>query len=97
MRTMRTSKPDTGVALLAANLRAARGRRRMTQRQLGELAGVHYVTIAKIESGRRKRMVFPWTVERLAAALGCSSGSLLGGTSRRSVAKGTASEPRGRR
>jgi transcriptional regulator with XRE-family HTH domain len=49
-------------------LAAHRRRRGLTQRQLGELAGVAHTTVQKLESLRRG--AYPQTMRKLAIALG---------------------------
>jgi transcriptional regulator with XRE-family HTH domain len=49
-------------------LAAHRRRKALTQRQLGELAGVAHTTIQQLESG--KRGGYPLTIRRLAITLG---------------------------
>jgi transcriptional regulator with XRE-family HTH domain len=48
-------------------LAAHRRRRGLTQRQLGELAGVAHTTVQKLESLRRG--AYPQTMQKLATAL----------------------------
>jgi transcriptional regulator with XRE-family HTH domain len=48
-------------------LAAHRRRRGLTQRQLGELAGVAHTTVQRLESLRRG--AYPQTIQRLALAL----------------------------
>jgi transcriptional regulator with XRE-family HTH domain len=48
-------------------LAALRQRRGLTQRQLGELAGVAHTTVQKLESLRRG--AYPQTMQKLAIAL----------------------------
>jgi len=48
-------------------LAAHRRRRGLTQRQLGELAGVAHTTVQQLESFRRG--AYPQTIQRLALAL----------------------------
>jgi transcriptional regulator with XRE-family HTH domain len=48
-------------------LSAHRQRRGLTQRQLGELAGVAHTTVQKLESLRRG--AYPQTMQKLATAL----------------------------
>jgi transcriptional regulator with XRE-family HTH domain len=48
-------------------LAAHRRRRGLTQRQLGELAGVAHTTVQQLES--LKRGVYPQTLQKLATAL----------------------------
>ena len=52
---------------LLPTLAAHRRRRGLTQRQLGELAGVAHTTVQKLES--LKRGAYPQTMQKLAIAL----------------------------
>jgi transcriptional regulator with XRE-family HTH domain len=54
--------------------------RGLTQRQLGQLAGVAHTTVQRLES--LSRGAYPRTVRRLAAALGVESADLVGGAPR---------------
>ena len=54
-----------------------RRRRGLTQRQLGELAGVAHTTVQQLESLRRG--AYPQTMQKLATALGVSPEELLHG------------------
>ncbi len=56
-------------------LAAHRRRRGLTQRQLGELAGVAHTTIQRLES--LKRGAYPQTMRKLATALGVAPNELL--------------------
>jgi transcriptional regulator with XRE-family HTH domain len=56
-------------------LAAHRRRRGLTQRQLGELAGVAHTTVQQLESLRRG--AYPQTMQRLAHALGVEPKDLL--------------------
>ena len=58
-----------------AGLAAHRRRRGLTQRQLGELAGVAHTTVQKLES--LKRGAYPQTMQKLATALGIAPEELL--------------------
>jgi transcriptional regulator with XRE-family HTH domain len=60
-------------------LAAHRRRRGLTQRQLGELAGVAHTTVQKLES--LKRGAHPQSVRELATALGVAPEELLHGES----------------
>jgi transcriptional regulator with XRE-family HTH domain len=57
------SSRSTPLAALAANRR----RRGLTQRQLGELAGVAHTTVQQLES--LSRGAYPQTMQKLATAL----------------------------
>jgi transcriptional regulator with XRE-family HTH domain len=52
-----------------------RRRRGLTQRQLGELAGVAHTTVQRLES--LKRGAYPQTMQKLATALGVAPEELL--------------------
>jgi transcriptional regulator with XRE-family HTH domain len=54
-----------------------RRRRGLTQRQLGELAGVAHTTVQRLES--LSRGAYPQTLRKLAIALGVEPGALVGG------------------
>jgi transcriptional regulator with XRE-family HTH domain len=56
-------------------LAAHRRRRGLTQRQLGELAGVAHTTVQQLES--LKRGAYPHTMQKLAIALGVAPEELL--------------------
>jgi transcriptional regulator with XRE-family HTH domain len=58
-------------------LAAHRRRRGLTQRQLGELAGVAHTTVQQLES--LKRGADPQTMQKLATALGVAPEELLHG------------------
>jgi transcriptional regulator with XRE-family HTH domain len=58
-----------------AGLAAHRRRRGLTQRQLGELAGVAHTTVQRLESLRRG--AYPQTLCKLATALGITPEELL--------------------
>jgi transcriptional regulator with XRE-family HTH domain len=60
-------------------LAAHRRRRGLTQRQLGELAGVAHTTVQRLES--ISRGAYPQTLRKLAAALGVAPEDLLQGES----------------
>ena len=60
-------------------LAAHRRRRGLTQRQLGELAGVAHATVQRLES--LSRGAYPQTMQKLATALGVASEELLHGES----------------
>lgn len=62
---------------LASRLRKIRRAKDLTQQALGELAGINYTTISRIESGEAKQ-VYADTVYDLAKALGVSADYLLG-------------------
>ena len=59
------------------NLAQHRRRRGLTQRHLGELAGVAHTTVQRLES--LERGAYPQTLRKLAAALGVEPGALIGG------------------
>ena len=54
-----------------------RRRRGLTQRQLGELAGVAHTTVQRLES--MNRGAYPQTLRKLALALGVEPADLVGG------------------
>jgi transcriptional regulator with XRE-family HTH domain len=56
-------------------LAAHRRRRGLTQRQLGELAGVAHTTVQRLES--LSRGAYPQTMQKLATALGVAPEELL--------------------
>ena len=58
-------------------LAAHRRKRGLTQRQLGELAGVAHTTVQRLES--LKRGAYPQTLRKLATALGVDPEELLHG------------------
>ena len=60
-------------------LAADRRRRGLTQRQLGELAGVAHTTVQQLES--LSRGAYPQTMQKLATALGVAPEELLHGES----------------
>ena len=60
-------------------LAAHRRRRGLTQRQLGELAGVAHTTVQRLES--LSRGAYPQTMQKLATALGVAPEDLLHGES----------------
>ena len=61
-------------------LAAHRRQRGLTQRQLGELAGVAHTTVQRLEA--LSRGAYPRTVRKLAAALGVEPADLVGGEPR---------------
>jgi DNA-binding XRE family transcriptional regulator len=70
VRMMERSR-STPLAALAAHRR----RQGLTQRQLGELAGVAHTTVQQLES--LKRGAYPQTMQKLATALGIAPEELL--------------------
>jgi transcriptional regulator with XRE-family HTH domain len=62
-------------SILLTALAAHRRRRGLTQRQLGELAGVAHTTVQQLESLRRG--AYPQTLRKLATALGVAPEELL--------------------
>lgn len=74
MRT-RKYRPTT----IGTRLQSLRRRRKLTQAQLGAASGVHWTTIARIETGRRATPSLA-TVESLAVALGVSAARLIATT-----------------
>ena len=61
------------------SLAAHRRRRGLTQRQLGELAGVAHTTVQRLES--LSRGAYPQTMQKLCTALGVAPEELLHGDS----------------
>ena len=61
-------------------LASHRRRHGLTQRQLGELAGVAHTTVQRLES--LGRGAYPLTIRKLAAALGVDPSDLVGGEPR---------------
>jgi len=57
---------------IGQRLRDLRERRVLTLEELGKKAGVHYTSIARIETGKAERP-HPRTIRKLAAALGVSA------------------------
>ena len=57
-------------------LAAHRRRRGLTQRQLGEIAGVAHTTVQRLES--LSRGAYPQTIQKLALALGTEPADLVG-------------------
>ena len=79
-----TSTPSTGRHELGRGtplpgLGAHRRQRGLTQRQLGELAGVAHTTVQQLESLRRG--AYPQTIRKLAIELGVEPMVLVGGKS----------------
>jgi DNA-binding XRE family transcriptional regulator len=66
---------DHNRSVLLPGLRQARQRSGLTQRQLGELAGVGKGTVFELEVGRRG--AYPRTTRRLAEALGTKVADLM--------------------
>ena len=64
-------------SILLPGLAAHRRRRGLTQRQLGELAGVAHTTVQRLES--LSRGAYPQTMQKLATALGIAPEELLHG------------------
>jgi transcriptional regulator with XRE-family HTH domain len=62
---------------LLPGLAVHRRRRGLTQRQLGELAGVTHTTVQQLES--LSRGAYPQTIQKLATALGIPPAELLHG------------------
>ena len=72
---MMESSRSTPLPALATH----RWRRGLTQRQLGELAGVAHTTVQRLES--LKRGAYPQTLRKVATALGIAPEELLHGES----------------
>jgi transcriptional regulator with XRE-family HTH domain len=62
-------------SVLLPGLRQARQRSGLTQRELGELAGVGKGTVSELEVGRRG--AYPRTIRRLVEALGTKIADLM--------------------
>jgi transcriptional regulator with XRE-family HTH domain len=78
---------------LLPGLAAHRRRRGLTQRQLGELAGVAHTTVQRLES--LSRGAYPQTLRKLATALGIAPEELLHrGSAKRYGARPWCSVPR---
>lgn len=69
---------DEGRSTPLPGLATQRRQRGLTQRQLGELAGVAHTTVQQLESLRRG--AYPQTVRKLASALGVEPADLVGGS-----------------
>jgi transcriptional regulator with XRE-family HTH domain len=76
-RRVRMMERSRSIPLLG--LAAHRRRLGLTQRQLGELAGVAHTTVQNLES--LKRGAYPQTLRKLATALGVAPEELLHGES----------------
>lgn len=61
---------------LRENLKALRKKKKLSQRKLSEISGVSYSMVCKLESGEQNNPSLE-TVEKIASALGVSSGELL--------------------
>jgi transcriptional regulator with XRE-family HTH domain len=70
---------DTSRSTPLPGLAAHRRKRGLTQRDLGELAGVAHTTVQRLES--LSRGAYPQTMRKLAAALGVAPEELLRGES----------------
>jgi transcriptional regulator with XRE-family HTH domain len=66
---------ETSRSTRLPGLATHRRRRGLTQRQLGELAGVAHTTVQQLESLRRG--AYPQTLRKLASALGIAPEELL--------------------
>jgi transcriptional regulator with XRE-family HTH domain len=66
---------ETSRSTLLPGLAAHRRRRGLTQRQLGDLAGVAHTTVQRLES--LNRGAYPKTLRKLATALGVEPKDLL--------------------
>jgi len=71
---------DTSRSTPLPALAAQRRRHGLTQRQLGELAGVAHTTVQQLES--MSRGAYPRTLRKLATALGVEPADLVGGEPR---------------
>jgi transcriptional regulator with XRE-family HTH domain len=70
---------DRSRSTLLPALAAHRRRLGLTQRQLGEIAGVAHTTVQRLES--LSRGAYPQTMQKLATALGVAPEELLNGES----------------
>jgi transcriptional regulator with XRE-family HTH domain len=70
---------DTSRSTPLPGLAKHRRKRGLTQRELGELAGVAHTTVQRLES--LSRGAYPRTVRKLAIALGMEPADLVGGES----------------
>jgi transcriptional regulator with XRE-family HTH domain len=70
---------DRSRSILLPALAEHRRCRGLTQRQLGELAGVAHTTVQRLES--LKRGAYPRTMQKLAIAIGVAPEELLRGES----------------
>jgi transcriptional regulator with XRE-family HTH domain len=77
--TRRVRMIDSSRSTPLPGLAAHRRRRGLTQRQLGEIAGVAHTTVQQLESLRRG--AYPQTMQKLATALGLAPEELLHGES----------------
>jgi transcriptional regulator with XRE-family HTH domain len=66
---------DRSRSIPLPGLATHRRRRGLTQRQLGELAGVAHTTVQRLES--LSRGAYPQTIQRLAFALGIAPEELI--------------------
>jgi DNA-binding XRE family transcriptional regulator len=73
--TRRVRMTERSRSILLPGLAAHRRRRGLTQRQLGELAGVAHSTVQRLES--LSRGAYPKTLRKLASALGLAPEDLL--------------------
>lgn len=62
--------------IFSLRLESARKNRKMSQQDVGDMAGIHPSHISRMEGGKQRPMLE--TVYRLATALSCSSDYLLG-------------------
>jgi transcriptional regulator with XRE-family HTH domain len=70
---------ETSRSIPLPALAAHRRKRGLTQRQLGELAGVAHTTVQQVES--LKRGAYPQTLRKLASGLGVAPEELFHGES----------------
>ena len=64
------------MSLMQTRLKEWRAKRRLSLRRLGELSGVHYVSLVKLEAGRLDPQLS--TLLKLCHALGVSLSQLVG-------------------
>jgi transcriptional regulator with XRE-family HTH domain len=74
--TRRVRMMDSSRSTPLPTLAAHRRRQGLTQRQLGELAGVAHTTVQQVEALRRG--AYPQTLRKLATALGVEPADLVG-------------------
>ena len=67
---------DSSRSTTLPGLAAHRRRHGLTQRQLGEMAGVAHTTVQRLES--LSRGAYPQTLQKLATALGVEPADLVG-------------------
>jgi transcriptional regulator with XRE-family HTH domain len=78
--TRRVAMTERPRSILLLALAMHRRRHGLTQRELGELAGVAHTTVQRLES--MSRGAYPQTLRKLATALGIEPEDLVGGEPR---------------